>query len=264
VKYCVHGMWVLMLVLSGCVTTPEAERPRIAEQPVSQQTETVDARQRAKIHTELGALYFQQERYAVALEEARIALNIESSYAPAYNLLGLVNMMLVDNPAAESAFQSALGYAPNDPEINNNYGWFLCNSGKEADSLRYFENAYRNALYRTPTRPYTNAGICLIKLKNYKVAEERLITALRFDPSNTLAMYWLAELMYRTDRLVEARARVNEMTRILEPTAEVLWLGVRVEHKLGDREAELRHSTVLRRRFQNTVEYQKLIQGQFE
>jgi type IV pilus assembly protein PilF len=258
-------MWVLLLVLvAGCVTTPESERPRVAEQAVSQQTANSEERQRAKVHAELGALYLQGDRIPVAMEEARLALNADSTYAPAYNLLGLSHMLLGEKSLAEEAFRTALGYAPNDPEINNNYGWYLCQAGRENESLRYFENAYRNTLYTTPTRAYTNAGICLIRLKNYKKADELLGIALRYEPSNSLAMYWLAESAYRSDRLIEARQRVNEMARIFEPTVEATWLGLRVEHKLGDREAELRYSTQLKRRFQTTPEYQKFLQGQFE
>lgn len=262
------GRWVgLCALVSGlvaCVSNPGGQMQRIAEKPASEEVATSESRQRAKVHTELGALYMQSGRFAVALDETRIALESDSSYAPAYNLLGLVRMFLGETPAAEDAFRSALSLAPNDPEINNNYGWFLCQTGKQADSLRYFRNAYSNTLYKTPTKPYTNAGLCLLRQKQYKEAEEHLNTALRYDAGNTQAMYWLGELYYQTGRLIEARTRVNEMTRVFEPTVEVVWLGVRVERKLGDREAELRHATQLRRRFQETPEYQKLMQGQYE
>lgn len=258
------GLCVAMFGLVACVSNPGGGTQRIAEKPVSEQTETTENRQRAKVHTELGALYMQSGRFAVALDETRIALESDSSYPPAYNLLGLVRMFLGETSAAEEAFRSALNLAPNDPEINNNYGWFLCQTGKPEESLRYFRSAYNNTLYKTPTKPYTNAGLCLLRQKQYKEAEEHLNTALRYDAGNTQAMYWLGELYYQTGRLVEARTRVNEMSRMLEPSVEITWLGVRVERKLGDREAELRHATQLRRRFQETPEYQKLMQGQYE
>ena len=50
-----------------------------------------DPRNRAKIHTELGAMYFQAGNNAVALDELRIALNADSSYYQAYSVRGLVH-----------------------------------------------------------------------------------------------------------------------------------------------------------------------------
>jgi type IV pilus assembly protein PilF len=216
------------------------------------------------VHTDLGSLYVQDGRFAVALDEARIAQAADSGYAPAYNLQGLVHMFLGDKTQAEEAFGRALAIAPNDPEINNNYGWFLCQTGRPADSIARFRLAYRNPLYQTPTKPYTNAGICLLKMKDYKGAEEHLNIALRFDPSNTQARYWLAETYYQSGRLSEARLQVSDLGRMIDPTVEVVWLGARIERKAGDREAELKYTVLMRRKFTDTPQYQSMLQGRFE
>lgn len=235
-----------------------------AEQPISQQPATSDTRQRAKVHTELGSLYLQDGRFAVALEEARISLAIDATYAPAYNLLGLTHMFLNETKLAEENFERALRIAPGDPEINNNFGWFLCQSGREQRSLDFFFKAARNPLYATPTKPWTNAGICSIRLKDDKAATDHLVRARRLDPGNTQAIYWLGDIAYRQGRLVEARQLVSELDRMIEPTPETTWLALRIERKLGNREAELRHATQIRRRFQNSPEFVKLSQGQYE
>lgn len=269
-KLGVQGAYLVLAagMLAACVTTQggggAGESGGVAVQAMSQQPPQTDERQRAKVHTDLGALYAQDGRFAVALEEARIAQSADSGYAPAYNLQGLVHMLLGDKTQAEEAFRRALAIAPNDPEINNTYGWFLCQTGRPADSISHFRQAYRNTLYQTPTKPYTNAGICLLKLKNYAGAEEHLNIALRLDPSNTQARYWLAESYYQSGRLPEARQQVADLGRMIDPTVEVVWLGVRIERKLGDREAELKYTTLMRRKFQDTPQYQSMLQGQFE
>ena len=87
------------------------------------------------------ALYAQDGRFAVALEEARIAQSADSGYAPAYNLQGLVHMLLGDKTQAEEAFRRALAIAPNDPENHTHtYGWFLCQTGRPADSISHFRH----------------------------------------------------------------------------------------------------------------------------
>lgn len=259
---------VLACLLSACVTTQGggagSDSTVVAVPPMSQQPAQTDERNRAKVHTELGALYAQDGRFAVALEEAKIALASDASYAPAYSLQGLVYMALGDRGQAEEAFRRALSIAPNDPEVNNNYGWFLCQSGRPADSISRFRLAYRNPFYQTPTNPYMNAGICFLKMKDYKEAEEHLNLALRVAPSNIQARYWLAETYYQSGRLAEARQQVVDLGRMRDPIVEVVWLGARIERKAGDRDAELKYTTLMRRKFQETPQYQSMMQGQFE
>ena len=69
----------------------------------------------------------------VALEELRIATAADPSYAPAHSLLGLVYMELREESLAEQSFERALRLAPNDGDINHNYGLFLCQTKREPD-----------------------------------------------------------------------------------------------------------------------------------
>ncbi len=248
-------------LLQGCASVGVE---RTAEQATSQQTATSDSQQRAKVHTELGSLYLQRGSLAVALEEGRIALSADANYAPAHNLMGLAYMQLRENNAAEKSFEQALSVAPNDPEINNNFGWFLCQTGREQRSLPYFNAAIKSPLYTTPAMPNVNAGICLLRINDQNAAEEYFMRALRLDASNPRAMFYLADIGYRQGRVAAARQHLSELHRVVEPSAESLWLAVRIERKIGDREAESHYAAQLRRKFPGSPEYSKLMQGQYE
>lgn len=258
-----YWLWVLSLVLGAC-GGGAAVQQGTSEQAVSQQMSTNDAQHRAKVHTELGSLYLQNGRFGVAQEEGRIAIAADSGYAPGYNLLGLVHMNLQENGAAEENFQKALRLAPGDPEINNNYGWFLCQTNRERQSVDYFLAAIKNPLYTTPSKPLTALGLCYLKMREDKLAEDFLLKALRDDGSNAQALYWLSDIYYRKGRYHDARRGVGELHRIMEPNPESAWLALRIERKIGDREGEARYSAQLRRRFQGSPEYQKMMQGQYE
>lgn len=259
-------VWTLVAaaLLAGCTVTGSGGGSEGARQPMSLEAPTNEARQRAKVHTELGALYLQDSRFAIAMEEARIALDADSGYAPAYNLLGLTHMYLGENKLAEEYFEQALRAAPGDPEIINNFGWFLCQTGREQRSLDYFARAARNPLYQTPTKPYTNAGICSVRLQNDKAAEENLVRALQLDPGNTQALFWLADVAYRNKRFNEARQWLLDLEKMVELNPEVTWLALRVERQLGNREGEARHTAQLRRKYATSAEYRKLQQGNYE
>jgi len=256
------AIWMTLL-LAGCTATGGGSGQG-AQQAVSAQPAESEQQQRAKVHTELGSLYMLDGRSAIALEEARIALSADPNYAPAYNLLGLTHMVLNESRLAEENFQKALRLAPGDPEISNNYGWFLCQNGRENDSIGHFMAAAKNPLYTAPTKPYTNAGICSLRLKNDKLAEDYLLTALRLSPTNTQALFWLADIAYRQGRHSDARQWATDIEKMMEPTAEVIWLALRIERKLGNREAEARYASQLRRRFPGSPEQRLLSQGQYD
>ena len=256
------ALWMALL-LGGCAATGFGSGQG-AQQAVSAQPAESEQQQRAKVHTELGSLYMLDGRSAIALEEARIALSADPTYAPAYNLLGLIHMVLGETRLAEDNFERALRLAPGDPEINNNFGWFLCQSGREQRAIAYFMASAKNPLYATPTKPYTNAGVCSVRLKDDKAAEEYLLTALRLSPTNTQALFWLADIAYRQGRQSEARQWTTDIEKMMEPTPEVIWLALRIERKLGNREAEARYASQLRRRFPGSPEHRLLTQGQYD
>ena len=153
-------------------------------------------RNRARIHAELGGLYFQRGNMGVALEELRMAIAADPSYAPAYNVLGLVFMDLRENAQAQANFERAIRLSPNDADVNHNYALFLCQSGREADSARYFLAAVRNPLYSQPQKSYAAAGACAIKANNERDAtqyleRERLLHGSIKLPINRQSLYGL-------------------------------------------------------------------------
>jgi type IV pilus assembly protein PilF len=253
----------VLVLLAGCTATGSGSGQG-AQQAASTQVAASDQQARAKVHTELGSLYLLDGRSAIALEEARIAIAADPNYAPAYNLLGLTHMGLGEQRLAEDSFQKALRLAPGDPEISNNYGWFLCQTGREDQSIGYFMAAANNPLYTTPTKPYTNAGICAFRVKNDKAAQEFLSTALRLSPDNNQARLGLAEIAYRQGRYSEAKQWTADIEKTMEPTADVIWMALRIERKLGNREAEARYAAQLRRRFPGSPEQGLLSQGQYD
>lgn len=258
--------FVIAVFLAGCAGTNPAPGAGAgpAAAPVSEQTASGVSEKSAKTHTELGFLYLQSGNMAVALEEARIAAATDPTYAPALNLLGLVHLMLNEIPQAQASFERAIKLAPGDPQISNDYGWFLCQSGHEQESFKYFEAAAKNPLYKTPTRPYTNAGLCYLKIKDEKAAEANFQRAVMMDGSNAQALYHLANLYYKRGDLFNAKKLLGELHRQIEPNAGSLWLGIRIERKIGDRQAEASYSSQLRRKFAGTPEHQALMQGQYE
>jgi len=256
---------LLPALIAGCAgfgdkssTEPELSQSR------SDITESGEGRNRARANTELAALYYERGNLGVALEVLRTATSADSSYAPAHGMLGLVYMDLRENQLAQQSFERALRSAPNDADINHNYGWFLCQTGKEAESTRYFLQAIRNPLYQTPWKSYSAAGQCALQKDNLKDAADFFGRALKLDPDEPNSLLKLAGIQYRNGDLAEARRLIVRYGRVVEPSAEGLWLSVRIERKVGDKTAENSYANQLRRRFPASREFQQMQRGEYD
>lgn len=258
------------VLMAGCVgqagtrNDSSAESKGVVEQSMSSQTAVTDHRQRAKAHTELGQMYLKQGRFDVALEEARIALEADSGYAPAYNLSAQTYMALRQDELADSNFNKALRLGLNDPEINNNYGWFLCLTGKVKQSFAYFDVALKNPLYQTPELALSNAGVCHLMNKDDANGESYLLRSLKMDANNLRAYFLLADLEYRRGNFQEARDWLKRLHGKIEPTAETIWLNLRIDRKSGDRKSEAANTGILRNKFRDSPEYVLLMRGEFD
>lgn len=258
---------VAVMGLAGCATLPggtDSTTAPTSERPLLDQAPANAAQARAKINVELGTAYFEVGRFDVAMEEARSALSHSPGYAPALHLLGLVFMFVGDTDAARDYFERALRVAPNDPDFNNSFGWFLCGMGEQQEGLQRLAVATRNPFYRYPTRPYTNAGLCYLTLGDDMSAREQFSRAVAFDPGNARALYQLAEIDYRRGNYTSARSLLVQLHRQQEPTAQSVWLGLRTERRLGNQAAEASYAAQLSGRFDDSPEYQSMIQGNFE
>lgn len=260
IRSCVR--FALLALLTACSA--------LAQQSVAPPQETFasavpkDARTRAKLHTELGSLYFQNGNVIIALEELTIAISIDPNYAQAYSTRGLVLYQIKEFASAEKDFQRALDLDAKDPQISNNYGWFLCHTGKEKESIAYFQRAIKQPLYQTPEIAYLNAGTCYARIGELDLAEESIKTTLRYMPDNPQALLQLANINYKRGNFDAAKVQLKKLIRLVNPDAETLWLFLRVERRLGN-EMDVESLTAqLRRSYPDSAQYQELLKGNFE
>ena len=242
---------ILLLVLgvTGCVTQ------RVGESATRSQNS-------AKLRTELAAEYYGRAQYGVALEELRKALLADSGYAPAYDVRALVHMALREDKEAEDDFLTSLRLDNLNSETHNNYGWFLCQRGREHESVKQFLVALKNPLYATPEKAFLNAGVCSRKAGEAKDAEEFLQKALRLQPDLSEAQLEMAELDFAKGNYAMAKTFFTRFAQVAagNMTAANLWLGVRIERKLGDSKAEDSYALQLRKRFPDSRETQLMLQ----
>jgi len=237
---------IALFVLAGC-STPKVDSGNSKS---------------ASVHTELAGLYFERSQYGVALEELDLALQADPNYAQAYNVRGLVHMTLHEDDQAEDDFRKSLSLDRNNSDAHNNYGWFMCQRGREKESISQFMAALKDPLYRTPGRAFLNAGICSRKMGDNKDAEEYFQRALNVQPDMPQALFAMAEMRYDAGDYYAAKRYLAEFSRGTDDlTAEQLWLAVRISRKTGDRNSEASYGLQLRKRFPDSRETELMMSG---
>ncbi len=241
--------WLLVAAaLSGCASSREPDER---------------ARNIAKIHTELAGSYFERQQYAIALQELGVALQADPKFAPAYNVRGLVRMALREDDQAAADFKTSLKLEPGNSEAHNNYGWFLCQRGHLKESITQFLEALKHPLYATPQVAYANAGVCARKAGDLQAAESYLQRALVLQPGMPGALYGLAEVNFAHADFASAKSFLLRFQQSNQDmNAEQLWLAVRIERKLHDRNSEASYAVQLHKRYPESREAQLLSAGE--
>jgi type IV pilus assembly protein PilF len=249
-------LFLIVSLLTGCASvgggsegTPEQDRTH--------------AQAVARIHTELAASYYERTQYAIALQEVGVALQADEDYAPAYTIRAMVRMVLREDDKADADFRHSLHLDNSSSETHNNYGWFLCQRGRAKESLVQFQDALNNPLYATPEKAYVNLGVCSLKAGMLKEAESNLQRALILRPGMPDALYGLADWSYASGDYAGAKSYFQRFSKVVpELNAEQLWLAVRIERKMRDRNSEASYALQLRKHFPDSREAQLLFQGE--
>jgi type IV pilus assembly protein PilF len=255
---------IALAVMTGCASNKSSTTSPSQPQQESVKSQEATPQQRAQIKTDLAAGYYERGQFEVAIEVLDEAQKIEPNYPKIYNVYGLVYTMLGETPKAESSFQRALALAPNDPEIRANWGGFLCASGRAREAIPELETALRDPLFKTPEIAMINAGKCSVVLGEGKKADEYFRRAMTASPNNPVAAYNLALLAYHEARLDDARYWMRPVMQQGAPRPEALYLGICIERKQGDRQAELSYASQLRNRYPDSAEAKAIATGTCE
>jgi type IV pilus assembly protein PilF len=253
----------LLAAVAGCASNGKAG----ATQELKTASDQTTGEKRANIRLQLAIGYFQDGKLEVALDEVKQAIAANPDSADAYGVRALIYSAMGELPLADENFQRALKLAPRNPELSNNYGSFLCQHGHPAEAMAYFDSALKNPVYQSPLRALLNAGSCSLKTKNYEAAERYLLDALRYEPDHPTTNANLARVYFERRDYVRAGFfinRVQSTAKLDSLSAEVLWLAIRIDRKLGDKASEASLATLLRRHHPGSPEYAAFQRGAFD
>lgn len=260
---------VLVGSLAGCVSTT-TQTTRLVGSADGNRTEMVTAsdepsgRRRARIRLELAIGYFEAGQTTVALDEIKQALTADPNFADAYNLRGLAYMRLDDAGMAEDSFRRAIALNPREPNTLHNYGWLLCQQKRFGDAAQQFSAALAVPSYADRAKTLMTQGICQMQAGQRPEAERSLLQAYEIDAGNPVIGYNLATLLAQRDDWARAQFYIRRVNNSPSANAETLWLGIKTERKLNNRDAMSQLGGQLQRRFPQSREAMAYERGNFD
>ena len=251
------------VVLAGCAPKTGAPTGTAPGPELVTDSDETQGRKRARIRLELAIGYFEQGQTTVALDEIKQSLAADPTYAEAYNLRGLVYMRLDDAGLAEDSFRRAIALTPREPNTLHNYGWLLCQQKRYGDALAQFSAAMAVPNYRDTAKTLMTQGVCQIQAGQRAEAERTLIQAYEIDAGNPVIGYNLASLLAQRNDYARAQFFIRRVNNSPSANAESLWLGIKVERRLGNPEALAQLVGQLQRRFPTSREALAYERGNF-
>ena len=262
-----HCMWffgaglVLLGALSGCA----AQKPKSDGANESYTASDIpETRKRATNRLQLAVLYFNDGKMVFAMDEIKQAINADPDWFEPYWMRGLIQMQNGDNVGAEASLQKALSISPDSSDLKHNYGVLLCRMGRPVEGLAQFESALANPAYGQRAKTLLERGSCQLQAGNKADAEASFLASYKLDPANAATGYKLATLLFERNDDTRAQFYIRRINNSDKSSAESLWLGMKVERRLGNAEAVAQLGSQLSKRFGTSREAMAYERGAFD
>jgi type IV pilus assembly protein PilF len=231
-------LFIITVFIGGCASQQEQDR--------NDQSNTQKA---VESNTSLGLEYMNRGQYEVALGKLKKAVREDPDYAPAQTVLAVLYERIGESELAAKHYKLAYEAAPKDGDVNNNYGVYLCKTGKSDKAIQHFLTALNDPFYSTPAIALANAGSCALGQGDLIQADVYLRRALKIEPDLPDALLNMARLSYQQEKYLTARAFMQRYEVAAAHVAETLLLAYRIELASDNRKAANKYKLMLESNF---------------
>jgi type IV pilus assembly protein PilF len=249
---------VLCSLLSACVTEPR--------DPDFAGADAINTDAAAKNRVSLGLTYLSNGNFSQAKANLDKALNFAPKSADAHFAMAYYYQQVDELALTEEYYLKALKLAPENPNIINSYGAFLCEQGRYEKAKSYFLKAVSSKSYVSTAETYENLAICAVDQGKTDEAVGFFESALNHQPTRGKSLFFLAQLQKEQGNYGEAKKTLWKYDRVSRVSPESLWLSYEIAQGLSDTEAALGYGELMKSMFPehpNTALFKKQM-GKFQ
>ncbi len=237
------GIVCSLLLLSSCVKTTNQR--------------LVDPESAHDKRVELGMQYLGIDKRDNARRQFSKALEYKKNSAEAWHGIGLVHEANGETEPAGKAFQRALRLADkrNRTPIAVSYGKYLMSQQEADKACPYFEEAGADFDYPQRSEALYFLGKCAAITGDVGRVKSAYEHALNLNDRYTAPMIDLAEIYFNEGEYSRSKRMLDRFLALSTPTAQSLWLSIRIERVFGNRDREASSAMALRNLFPYSKEY---------
>lgn len=258
-SFCVKTAVLLCALLAGgCVTKTTGNITKLKEPSRAER-----AQELSQTKTQIAVEFMKTKDYRNAVDSIKQAIAANGNNEMAWMVQGIIYQSMNVHDTADESFRRALAIKPDSAEINNNYGWFICDTLRQPLAATvYFDRALADPTYPTPEIAYMNKGICEARGRQFAAAEMSLAKARSVAP-------WFMPSIKEQARMKLLQGDSSQARRLFETyqsrieilLPDDLLLGWQIARAQGDTQAAYEYEAQLRGRFPYSEELQQIGRG---
>ena len=207
-----------VLLLVSCASSPA--------------TNTKNRKIAQAIHQE-GKVYFEHKRYSIALGKYLQAVKtIPDDRFLQYDI-GITYMIKKKYGLAERHFKKALELEPDFMPAMNALGAAYLEQEKWDKAIECLNNSVNSLLYVTPHYSLTNLGWAYLGKKNYGLARDHFLQALKKAPNYPRALHGFVNVSLETNQEYSALRKLDKAIKKLPESMIIHYDFARIYEKLG-------------------------------
>lgn len=234
----------MALGLSGCVT--EHYTTGGGKTVAAPEKDPEDA---ALVRLQLALEYLKLNKTAQAKQNLDRAATlapkmagIQTSYAYYYQRVGEI-------VKAEQAYRLAVKRFPENANMRNNFGAFLCDLKRYDEADEQFVEAINTEGNAQMANSYENAGLCALRASNYQQASQYLKVVLRYESYRAKSLLGMAEAEFQSANYAAVRGYLARYDGVYQKSPQSLWLHIRMENELKNYSAVEKSGKLLLSKF---------------
>ena len=237
-------LWMLCTLMAGCVTE--------TNDPLAQNRDPSKA---AKIYVETATRYMQLNQMANADRSLKRAQQIAPDAPEVNNALALFYTIEGENEQVEKYYKKALIGDPDFSQARNNYATFLYGQNRYKDAIEQLEKVTKDYRYQRRYTAFENLGVCYLKVGEPEKAEKSFNRALQLNGNLPISIIELSELALQQGNYQLTERYLRKYEKIAQPSPKQLWIGIRLQRQLGDKDKVASYALALKSMFPGSDEY---------
>jgi type IV pilus assembly protein PilF len=233
-------VFVVLMLLSGCVSQSD---PSFGK--------NFDELKASKTRVSLGLTYLKNGNFSQAKFNLDKALEFAPRSADANFAMAYYYQSVSELERAENAYQYAMHLEPENANIANSYGAFLCQNGNYDKAKKYFLKAVNTISYISSAETYENLALCSRSQGQPEDALEYLRSAVNHQPGRANSMFLLARSLVELQQWREARSILRRYEKLAQTSPQSLFMAMKIENGTGNVTAAKAYSDMLLKIYPN-------------